>query len=111
MSRSTAPTLAVALAASWLLAQALSSPLLAALASTFAVAGVAGTVLLRRGPSPRLAAAVLVVVAAVAALLLATLYLPHSGGRGLLLQLLFLAVLAPAAPLLYALTFDRRDPP
>jgi hypothetical protein len=109
VSRSSVPTLAVALAASWLVAQALSSPLLAALASTVAVAGVAGTALLRRGPSPRLAAAVLVVVAAVAALLLAALCLPHPGGRGLVIQLAFLAVLAPAAPLLYALTFDHRD--
>jgi len=105
--RSAAPAVVGAiLSAMWIAAAAFGSAVLAAAVATAAIA--AGVAAARRRRSRRRALTVVAacIGLAVAALLAAEILLPVDGARGLWLQLLFVAVLAPIVPAVYAWTFE-----
>jgi hypothetical protein len=101
------PAVSATLAALWLAACAFDSPVVASLvAAATLTAGVC--LAARRRQRHRRAVAVIAAAIglAVAGLLAAELLLPQGGPARLVLQLVFVVVLAPIAPALYSATFE-----
>lgn len=100
------PVAAALLALLWCAAQAVAS---APLTMAVAVAALWATAALavRRRRAPGLGRGLAVIMPTLAVMLLALLLRPAVGASHLLLQLAIFALLAPAAPLLYALTFEH----
>jgi len=103
------PLTALGLAASWILAQAVHAPLLAAWVAAAALTA-AGLLAVRRRRRSVHVTGVLLLGSAVAAALLLLLTCDPGPPFGFFLLLLFVAVLGPLAPLLYAIAFDPPNP-
>jgi hypothetical protein len=113
MAERVIPLGAAVLAVLWCAAQAFASAPLAIAASVAALWATAALAL-RRRRTPGLARGLALIMSMLAVLLFLLLRSPL-GASHLLLQLTIFLVLAPAAPLLYALTFqtppEDHDPP
>lgn len=105
------PTIAAVLAAGWLVTEAVGSPLAAALLAAVTPSVVATLALSRRSRSVRGSLAVLLAALALAiGAAEAALCLIASGSPLTLVVLIsFAALLTPAVPLVYALTFPPED--
>jgi peptidoglycan/LPS O-acetylase OafA/YrhL len=101
------PAVSTALAALWLAAAAFDAPAVASLVAVAAItAGICLAVHRRRRHRRSLVAVAAGAGLAVAALLGAELLLPPGGPTRFVLQLVFVALLAPVVPTLYAATFE-----
>jgi len=108
MHRSALPVTAAALALAWCTAQLVSSGWLAAAVCVLSIPAACLPALARR-PGRAATTAVLGGMAAALAALIFPLLLGVTGASALALQLGFVVLLTPLAPLAYALTFPDDD--
>ena len=93
------------LVAGWLAATALDLPRMAAAVAVACIGAACVGAVRRRAPDRRLATALSAILIALLAALLFLLGRKTGGATGLYLQLVFMALLAPLVPIVYALTF------